>query len=66
MSMIVKRIALKRIGHQKETCPRCYRTKVGVMRDNGWLKWYVITMLPSFHMITHAFQSTLRTALWLE
>ncbi|PPQ93421.1 hypothetical protein CVT25_004493 [Psilocybe cyanescens] len=38
MSMIVKRIALKRIGHQKETCPRCYRTKVGVMRDNGWLK----------------------------
>ncbi|EDR07906.1 uncharacterized protein LACBIDRAFT_327687 [Laccaria bicolor S238N-H82] len=24
---------------QRNTCPRCFRTDVGVMRDQGWLEW---------------------------
>ena len=46
MSMIVK-VALEqeRTRHQRNACPRCYETDVGVMRDDGWLQWYVIIIL---------------------
>ena len=46
MSMIVKvSVKQERARHQKNTCPRCDETDVGVMRDDGWLQWYVMTIL---------------------
>ncbi|KAF8967531.1 hypothetical protein BDZ97DRAFT_527161 [Flammula alnicola] len=41
MSMKVRRVKLKSKSAtlQRTTCPRCYRTYVGVMRDEGWLEW---------------------------
>lgn len=46
MSMIVKKVALRTeySRRQRNACPRCYETSVGVMRDDGWLKWYVIIL----------------------
>ncbi|KAF8955918.1 hypothetical protein BDZ97DRAFT_1708710 [Flammula alnicola] len=40
MSMKVRRIKLtsKSTALQRTACPRCYRTDVGVMRDEGWLE----------------------------
>ena len=42
MSMVVKKVALKSIAGrlQRTTCPVCYTTKLGVMPDDGWFKWY--------------------------
>ena len=47
MSMIVKKVALERerASRQRNTCPRCYETRVGVMMDDGWLQWCVIIVL---------------------
>ena len=46
MSMIVKvSVEQERARHQRNACPRCYETDVGVMRDGGWLQWYVIIIL---------------------
>ena len=47
MSMIVKKVALEQEGasRQRNTCPRCYETRVGVMVDDGWLHWCVIIVL---------------------
>ena len=41
MSMEVRRIQLrsKSAAHQRTACPRCYRTNVGVMQDEGWFEW---------------------------
>ena len=41
MSILVKRVQLesKHVTRQRNTCPRCFRTDVGVMRDQGWLEW---------------------------
>ena len=41
MSMIVEKVALneERAQTQRSTCPHCYRTKLGVMADEGWLHW---------------------------
>ena len=42
MSMIVKKVALRReyTQRQRHECPRCYDTQIGVMPDEGWLQWY--------------------------
>lgn len=42
MSMVVKKVALKSnfARRQRNACPRCYETHVGVMPDDGWLRWY--------------------------
>jgi len=41
MSILVKRVQLKSklATRQRNTCPRCFRTDVGVMRDREWLEW---------------------------
>ena len=42
MSMIVKKVALnneKYAQRQRNVCPHCYGTQIGVMPDEGWLKW---------------------------
>ena len=41
MSMIVERVALDkgRAWAQRNTCPHCYKTDLGVMADEGWLHW---------------------------
>ena len=41
MSMIVEKavtlnLDLKGMTH---TCPHCYKTHLGVMKDEGWLQW---------------------------
>ena len=42
MSMVIKKIDLhQQREHQSQTCPRCYKTLLGVMTDGGWLKWQV-------------------------
>jgi hypothetical protein len=42
MSMVVKRIALKNryATRQRNICPRCYETNIGVLQDEGWAEWY--------------------------
>ena len=40
MSMIVEKLALdKGKRDQRNTCPHCYKTDLGVMEDEGWLHW---------------------------
>ena len=41
MSMIVEKVALKKkkARAQRNTCPHCYKTDLGVMADEGWLHW---------------------------
>ena len=42
MSMIVEKEALDDKGKvlaQRNTCPHCYKTDLGVMADEGWLHW---------------------------
>ena len=42
MSMIVKKEALIRkesVQRQRNTCPSCDETNLGVMADGGWLHW---------------------------
>ena len=41
MSILVRRVQLesKLATCQKNTCPRCFMTDVGVMPDQGWLEW---------------------------
>ena len=42
MSMVVKKVALnneKYAQRQRNICPNCYETQIGVMPDKGWLKW---------------------------
>ena len=47
MSMIVKKVALEQehARRQRNACPRCYETHAGVMPDDGWLQWYIISIL---------------------
>ena len=51
MSVIVKKVALRQehASRQRNVCPRCYETPVGVMPDDGWLQWYVTIILLSIH-----------------
>ena len=41
MSINVEKVALDMGMAQKQrnTCPRCYKTDLGVMEDEGWLLW---------------------------
>ena len=41
MSMIVEKVALDKSKDraQRNTCPHCYKTHLGVMEDEGWLQW---------------------------
>jgi hypothetical protein len=41
MSMVVKKPALEQEGvwRQRNRCPNCYETNLGVMPDDGWLQW---------------------------
>ena len=41
MSIQVRRVQLgsKLATRQRNTCPRCFMTDVGAMRDQGWLEW---------------------------
>jgi hypothetical protein len=41
MSMIVEKVALDegKDRAQRNTCPYCYNTHLGVMADEGWLQW---------------------------
>jgi Ubiquitin-like domain len=42
MSMVVMKVALddeKYAQRQRNVCPHCYVTQIGVMPDEGWLKW---------------------------
>ena len=41
MSMIVEKVALDKgkARAQRNTCPHCYKTNLGVMGDEGWLQW---------------------------
>ena len=41
MSMIVEKVALDKgkTRAQRNTCPHCYKTDLGVMADEGWLHW---------------------------
>jgi len=49
MSVIVEKVALQQehARRQRNACPRCYETPVGVMPDGGWLQWYVTIILLS-------------------
>ena len=38
MSILVRRERLE-LKRGMDACPRCLRTDVGVMRDQGWLEW---------------------------
>jgi hypothetical protein len=38
MSMIVEKLARKD-REQRNTCPHCNETDLGVMEDEGWLQW---------------------------
>ena len=42
MSMIMEKVALDKgkTRMQRNTCPYCYKTDLGVMADEGWLQWY--------------------------
>jgi hypothetical protein len=37
MSMIVEKMLEK--GKARDTCPHCNETDLGVMADEGWLRW---------------------------
>ena len=41
MSMILEKLALdeEEARAQRNTCPQCDETDVGVMADEGWLRW---------------------------
>ena len=41
MSILGRRVQLesKRATRQRNTCPRCFVTNVGMMQDQGWLEW---------------------------
>ena len=41
MSMIVEKLALDegKDRTQRNTCPHCYKTHLGVIADEGWLQW---------------------------
>ena len=41
MSINVEKVALDKgkAQVQRNTCPRCYKTVLGVMEDEGWLQW---------------------------
>ena len=41
MSMIVEKLALNEVAalSQRNTCPHCIKTDLGVMADEGWLHW---------------------------
>ena len=41
MSINVEKVALDKgkAQTQRNTCPRCYKTDLGVMEDEGWLLW---------------------------
>ena len=41
MSMIVEKATLDngKDQEQRNTCPYCYKTHLGVMEDGGWLQW---------------------------
>ena len=41
MSINVEKVALYegKAQVQRNTCPRCYKTDLGVMEDEGWLQW---------------------------
>ena len=41
MSINVERVALEKgkAQIQRNTCPRCYKTDLGLMEDEGWLQW---------------------------
>ena len=41
MSMIVEKVALGegKARAQRNTCPYCYKTDLGVMADEGWFQW---------------------------
>ena len=41
MSINVEKVALDngKSQVQRNTCPRCYKTDLGVMEDEGWLQW---------------------------
>jgi hypothetical protein len=41
MSMIVEKAALPQesVWRQRNRCPNCYETDLGVMPDNGWFQW---------------------------
>ena len=41
MSINVEKAALDKgkAKIQRNTCPRCYKTDLGVMEDEGWLQW---------------------------
>jgi hypothetical protein len=41
MSMIMEKLALdeKKVRAQRNACPHCYETELGVMEDEGWLHW---------------------------
>jgi hypothetical protein len=41
MSMIVKVTLRQEYAEpQRNVCPRCYDTPIGVMPDEGWSQWY--------------------------
>ena len=42
MSINMEKVALVDKGKtqaQRNTCPRCYKTDLGVMEDDGWFQW---------------------------
>ena len=41
MSMIVEKVALDegKAWAQRNTCPHCYKTDLGLMPDDGWFQW---------------------------
>ena len=41
MSMVLRKVALDKGKDrvQRNTCPHCYKTLLGVMEDEGWLQW---------------------------
>jgi hypothetical protein len=38
MSMVVKRDE-EHARRQRNICPQCFKTRIGVMPDEGWLQW---------------------------
>ena len=30
---------LEKDQEQRHTCPHCYKTHIGVMKDEGWFQW---------------------------
>ena len=39
MCMIVEKLALDQEQRNRNTCPHCDETDLGVMADEGWLYW---------------------------